>query len=232
MFTNYIENDCRTAVEKYYRWQAPIYDLTRWTFLFGRALLLRTIASGITPGKILEVGCGTGRNLAEMARRFPAASITGLDLSADMLARAAKRKVLNPRRVRLLRMSYEEPLNETQSFDLVLLSYSLSMMNPGWAVALRAAIADLRPGGRLAVVDFANTPLGWFRQWMNRNHVRLDTHLIWALKRLCPSHLIQEHKAYGGAWKYFVFLGVKRAKPPLRVGVVRCGESCAEVAEQ
>ncbi len=38
-------------------------------------------------GSILDVGCGTGRHSIELARR--GYSVTGLDLSREMLARAA-----------------------------------------------------------------------------------------------------------------------------------------------
>lgn len=78
-------------LERYYQWQAPIYDLTRWAFLFGRAALLRRLAAGPAPEHLLEVGCGTGHNLARLARLFPTARLTGVDLSDAMLARAERR---------------------------------------------------------------------------------------------------------------------------------------------
>jgi S-adenosylmethionine-diacylgycerolhomoserine-N-methlytransferase len=34
-----------TAIERYYRFHAPVYDLTRWTFLFGRSGILRKVAT-------------------------------------------------------------------------------------------------------------------------------------------------------------------------------------------
>ncbi|MGB4876086.1 MAG: class I SAM-dependent methyltransferase, partial [Candidatus Competibacter sp.] len=74
------------ALTRYYRWHAPLYDATRWSFLFGRAALIRGIALHRRPRRILEVGCGTGANLLRLSRWFPDADITGLDLSADMLA--------------------------------------------------------------------------------------------------------------------------------------------------
>lgn len=195
------------AVQRYYRWHAPIYDLTRWTFLFGRSELVRMISAGPPPERVLEIGCGTGRNLGELARRFPKARFTGVDLSEHMLARAAARGLHRAAEVRWVRSSYDQPLDPAPAFDLVLFSYSLSMMNPGWEIALKAATRDLKPGGWLAVVDFAGTPLGWFRRWMRRNHVRLDDHLVSALRRLFPCSSVVERKAYAGAWKYFLFLG-------------------------
>ena len=40
---------------------------------------------------VLEIGCGTGRNLAILARKFPDAKFFGLDASAAMLETAEKK---------------------------------------------------------------------------------------------------------------------------------------------
>ena len=140
------------AVEGYYRWQSVIYDATRWSFLFGRSAVLDRVASLVEPKRILEVGCGTGRNLAELARRFPKAQLTGLDVSADMLALTEKKMVAEGERVKLVRRRYDAPVCEG-GFDLVLCSYALSMFNPGWEESLECAMRDLEPGGVFALVD-------------------------------------------------------------------------------
>ena len=196
------------AIERYYRWHAPIYDLTRWSFLFGRSELLRWVAStGLAPERIVEVGCGTGRNLALLARRFPFARLTGVDLSTEMLDRAVRRLRHAGARTDWIRGRYGGPQPAARRCDLLLFSYSLTMMNPGWEAALRAAVQDLRSGGRIAVVDFAGTRWGWFRRWMAGNHVRLDDHLLPVLRELFPSGQGQIRSAYGGTWRYFLFLG-------------------------
>ncbi len=80
------------ALRRYYRLHAPLYDATRWSFLFGRTGLV-TLSRQRQPGvrRILEIGCGTGKNLESIARAFPEAEIRGLDLSAEMLEQAGKR---------------------------------------------------------------------------------------------------------------------------------------------
>jgi hypothetical protein len=85
------------------------------------------------------------------------------------------------------------------------------MMNPGWEAALEAAAGDLAPGGRMAVVDFHQTPLGWFRRWMGQHQVRLDGHLLPALCKRFRPRLASREPAYHGAWEYFLFLGTNRA---------------------
>jgi S-adenosylmethionine-diacylgycerolhomoserine-N-methlytransferase len=68
-------------LERYYRFQSTIYDATRWLFLFGRGSILKEIRARLTGAtEIVEIGCGTGRNLAHLARIFPEARITGIDL--------------------------------------------------------------------------------------------------------------------------------------------------------
>lgn len=42
-------------------------------------------------GTLLDIGCGTGLELEAVYRRFPEAEVTGIDLSADMLAKAREK---------------------------------------------------------------------------------------------------------------------------------------------
>ena len=86
-----------TWLQQYYRVHAKIYDLTRWTFLFGRQEILTDVRNARTPARILEIGCGTGKNLAQMARLFPQAELTGIDLADAMLAVARKKFAAMPR---------------------------------------------------------------------------------------------------------------------------------------
>lgn len=196
------------ALERYYRWHARIYDATRWSFLFGRAGLVERIAALQTPTAILEIGCGTGRNLARLARRFPQARLTGLDLSGDMLARA--RHGLKPfdDRIELLHQAYARPLHDEPRFDLIVLSYCLSMIDPGWEQTIASAHQDLRPHGLIAVVDFHDSDWPAFRRWMGVNHVRMEGHLLPELRARFQPLDSAVHGAYGGLWRYFHFVGM------------------------
>jgi S-adenosylmethionine-diacylgycerolhomoserine-N-methlytransferase len=193
------------AIQGYYALHSRIYDATRWTFLFGRESILRRSAKIAAPERILEVGCGTGRNLRSLRRIFPKADITGVDLSGDMLS-IARRKTTG---VKLIQQAYEAPL--TGKFDLVLFSYALTMFNPGWENALQAAKADLRPGGLLAIVDFSHTGSSIFRRWMGVNHVRMEGHL-WPASRADFEPMVDEIRAaYAGIWYYGMFIGKVRS---------------------
>ena len=195
------------ALARYYRWHARLYDATRWSFLFGRTALIRAVADHQSPRHILEIGCGTGANLLRLGRQFPEAALTGVDLSADMLARARRKLAAHPARIALMQWRYDQPLNPQPAFDLIVFSYCLSMIDPGWEQAVDAALCDLQPGGLLAVVDFHDTRFSGFRRWMEINHVRMDGHLLPRLSACCRPVAQTLRPAYGGGWRYFSFIG-------------------------
>lgn len=205
------ERETHESLAGYYRLHSKIYDLTRWSFLFGRASLVQRIAAEKSPRRILEVGCGTGTNLAGLARTFPTAELHGLDLSEDMLQKARLKLAPHEARTRFHHRAYNEPLRREQPFDLIVFSYSLSMFNPGWDLALDVAGGDLSENGILAIVDFHETAFSLFSKWMAMHHVRLEGHLLEGLlARYTP---IYEHTgaAWLGVWKYFQFIGRKRS---------------------
>src|SRR5262249_12988537 len=142
------------AIERYYRLHARIYDATRWSFLFGRTALIRELARSAAPSRVLEVGCGTGKNLVALAEAFPSATITGIDLSEAMLEVARTKTARFGNRMRLLSQAYGSTPSAAPEYDLVVFSYALSMFNPGYEEAIVAASHDLVPGGRIGVVDF------------------------------------------------------------------------------
>uniref|UniRef100_I2Q5J6 Methylase involved in ubiquinone/menaquinone biosynthesis n=1 Tax=Desulfovibrio sp. U5L TaxID=596152 RepID=I2Q5J6_9BACT len=197
-------------LERYYRLHARIYDATRWSFLFGRDRLLSQAASALqaaparTSLRIAEIGCGTGRNLAALARLLPEAALTGIDLCQPMLRRATAKA--SPR-TRLVCAAYGPDSLPPAAADCIVFSYALTMFNPGWAAALEAAARHLAPGGLLAVADFHTTRAGWFRSWMGVNHVRLDGHLLPALAARFDTVRQEVRPAYGGLWQYFCYLG-------------------------
>lgn len=189
----------------YYRWHSLVYDWTRWAFLFGRSELVNLLAGHVRPKRILEVGCGTGTNLLRLARAFPEAEIVGVDLSADMLNLARKKTASYSPRVTLCQCSYQKPVNAGEPFDCILLSYCLSMINPGFAQVLGTCRQDLDPTGIVAIVDFHDTRFAWFRRWMGLNHVRMDRQILTELQA-AGMHLPQLsiRLAYAGWWQWLI----------------------------
>lgn len=161
-----------------YRRQRFIYDITRRYYLLGRDRLI----SGLDVprgGSVLEIGCGTARNLILTARRYPEARCYGIDVSAEML-RTARTSVVNAgvgERVLLASGDatsfYPQASFGVAVFDRVFISYTLSMI-PAWRKALDSALACVAPGGSLHIADFgdfAGYP-GWARwlqhHWLQR----------------------------------------------------------------
>lgn len=162
--------DARSAMDRMYKLQRHFYDLTRKFYLLGRD---RTIALlGLQPGdRLLELGCGTARNLIATARRFPQARLFGVDVSDEMLKTAAANlaRAGHPGEVHLAQgdaTSFDPQIlfGEPAGFDRVLFSYSLSIIPP-WEAAVDHALDLVRPGGEIHVVDFGGSEQmpSWFR---------------------------------------------------------------------
>jgi S-adenosylmethionine-diacylgycerolhomoserine-N-methlytransferase len=145
-------------MNRMYRRQRHIYDGTRRYYLLGRDQLIASLKpdAGAT---VLEIGCGTGRNLVRAAGLFPDTQWFGIDVSTEMLTSAiaaiARRGLTSRIRVAHGDAASFDPkiLFGIPSFDHVMISYSLSMI-ANWDQGLEAAIGRLKPGGRLHIVDF------------------------------------------------------------------------------
>ena len=195
------------TVERYYRFHAGIYDATRWSFLFGRTELIQRVASRFAPSHILEVGCGTGKNLVRLCQQLSQARVVGLDISEDMLRRARKSLNAYRNRAEFLQRPYDQPLKVNPAFDLILFSYSLSMMPKDWENAIDSVRQDVKPGGLIAVVDFHDSCSSGFKRWMGVNHVRMDGHLLPRLQSSFRPIQLEINPAYAGWWSYFLFIG-------------------------
>jgi S-adenosylmethionine-diacylgycerolhomoserine-N-methlytransferase len=161
-----IDADARWPVEttrrmnRMYRRQRHIYDGTRRYYLLGRDRLIADLQA-CAGARVLEIGCGTGRNLVRAAGLYPGARFFGIDISTEMLISAISaisRHGLTDR----IRVAHGDgtifnptALFGVQSFDHAMISYSLSMI-PDWPRVLQAATSHLKPGGRLHIVDFGN----------------------------------------------------------------------------
>lgn len=165
--------DAAARMDAIYRVQRHFYDMTRKPYLLGRDALIEDLCVP-AGGSILEVGCGTGRNLLSIARRYPGRRCYGLDVSSAMLQTARRniekssvRDVITLARADANTFAPQSTFG-VHCFDRVVFSYVLSMI-PGWESVLHSAHAFLAPGGRLHVVDFGNqTGLPkWFRAVLN-----------------------------------------------------------------
>ncbi len=196
---------------RYYRFQSKIYDWTRWAFLFGRTRILKKLGFDHQDKfRIMEVGCGTGFNLDRIARKYPNVELVGIDVSENMLEIAEKK--LKKRKNK--KVFHPLPYGKDTDFlfhppDIILFSYSLTMINPQWPELLEKAYRDLPEGGKILVIDFHDSRFQWFKSHLGNHHVRMDRHLLPELQRLFKPIESKVNSAYMGVWQYFLFVGEK-----------------------
>lgn len=114
-------------------------------------------------GEVLEIGVGSGLNLAfyDPAR---AGKVTGIDVSGPLLRRAAPRAAQAPVPVELVEGSAEHLPFGAGAFDSAVVTYSLcSMDDPGRALGELRRV--LRPGGELLFVEHGLAPDARTRRW-------------------------------------------------------------------
>ena len=145
-------------MDRMYQYTRHIYDVTRAYYLLGRNQLLREI-SHEGAGSVLEVGCGTARNLRRLRGMAPHLALYGLDASQKMLA-TAQRKTRPSMEGRLcLRQGLAETwspratFGRSGPFQVIFFSYVLSMLTRPER-ALTRARRFLARSGRLYIVDF------------------------------------------------------------------------------
>ena len=206
-----------------YRNQRHIYDLTRKYYLLGRDHMLGQldVPEG---GSVLEVACGTGRNLALAARHYPHARLYGFDISSEMLKSAqatmARKGLQN--RVTLAEGDATdfdpETLFGVRNFDRVFISYSVSMI-PVWKEAIAHAMEVVAPGGELHVVDFGQQEQlpGWFRRglhgWLARFHVTPRAELETVMAEVAATH--DARIAFERLYRDYARYGrIRRPMPP------------------
>ena len=188
-------------MDRMYRYQRYFYDTTRKFYLFGRDNMIERMH--VQPGEnVLEVGCGTGRNLVILAKKFPETHFFGLDASSEMLKTAqAKVDAKNVSNVSLKLaladdFTYQETFGLAQPFDTIYFSYSITMI-PTWRESIANALANLKPGHTVYIVDFYDQKdlPQWFQKvlkiWLKQFHVHFWNDLMPHLESLEKQGLIK-----------------------------------------
>jgi S-adenosylmethionine-diacylgycerolhomoserine-N-methlytransferase len=188
-------------LKKYYKLHSKIYDFTRSFFLFGRKKLINSIECPNSETiKILEVGCGTGKNIINLAQKIPKAQIKGIDISPEMLT-IARRKTQNNKNISLVEQSFL--LENKEQYDIVVFSYVLTMINPDWQLWIDSFVHKIKPNGAIYIVDFHNSRFPWFHNHMKNNHVIMNGQILEKLKNQFEvSYSISN--SFLGIWTYFI----------------------------
>jgi S-adenosylmethionine-diacylgycerolhomoserine-N-methlytransferase len=178
-----MSQDAKASMDNMYRYQRYFYDLTRKYYLFGRDRLIAELPVGREEA-ICEVGCGTARNLIELAKRHPTVRFYGVDASTEMLKTAdanVRASGLDGRVIVATALAQDfdggVQFGLTKPFDRLIFSYALSIMDD-WRGAVNHGLTQLKPGGSIHVVDFGDQEgmPAWFKKllgkWLEQFHVR------------------------------------------------------------
>ena len=207
-------------LERFYRPQAESYDAFRDRLLQGRAELIEMLAPP-DGALIVELGAGTGniaRHFGAQLARFDTVEL--VDLCPALLEQARERWAHEPR-VRVIEADATH-YRPSRPADRVYLSYSLTMM-PEWRAALENAVAMLKPGGILGVVDF-ELPRGdcladrcaceFWRRWFAHDGVYLNRAHVEVMQSLTETVSLRESNAAlpylpGLRVPYYIYVGRK-----------------------
>lgn len=201
--------EAAARMDRMYRWQTAIYDLTRKPYLLGRDRLIEAL-SPPPGGNVLEIGCGTGRNLIRAAQRWPAAYFFGFDVSQVMLDKAALevKRAGNSGKIQLAQgdaNDFSPGLFRVAQFDRIYFSYTLSMI-PTWERSLEHALERLAPGGSIWIADFGDQrdlPAAFrtlLRAWLRLFDVHPRTEMESVLREMSLRHNVdfEFNRLYGG----------------------------------
>lgn len=155
---------------------APTYDLLnsllsfgidrRWRAEAARAAL-GTLAPPADPSlgahpqqhRVLDVATGTGDLASALKRLRPDSEVVGVDFAEPMLARARIKAQQRGLHIEFLSADGTQLPFDDASFDAVTIGYGLrNFADPG--AGLREFRRVLRPGGKLAVLEFPPPPRG------------------------------------------------------------------------
>lgn len=147
-------------MDRVYRHQRHFYDATRKYYLLGRDPMIADLKPP-AKGSILEIGCGTGRNLIMAGGAYPGTTLFGIDISNEMLS-TARQKVMAAGLGERTQLAYADAakfdppaLFGREQFDRIFISYAVSMI-PQWQSVIREAVNHLSMGGELHIVDFGD----------------------------------------------------------------------------
>jgi len=134
----------KSSTASFYNSITFIYPLINVFLRKGKKSLIQEINS-LPPGKLLEIGVGTGDQL-QLYRNH---QITAIDISNEMLARAKKHAGKD---ITLLEMDGEHLLFRDQSFDYVVLSHVITVVKDQRKLFLEIDRV-IKVGGKILILN-------------------------------------------------------------------------------
>lgn len=132
----------------------------------GPALELRRRLIPKAKGRVLEVGMGSGHNLA-LYNPEQVEFVWGLEPSMGMRQRARKNLAKSPVEVKLLDLPGEQIPLDDHSVDTVVLTFTLCTI-PDWQAALAQMHRVMRPGASLLFCEHGRSHHHGVQKWQDR----------------------------------------------------------------
>lgn len=143
------------TMRDFFNTRAEIYDTQQLLNIDGGDACYRAAADFLPPdaGTLLDLGCGTGLELAAVFARFPAMRVTGIDLAEKMLEKLREKYAGRP--LELICGSYFSTEFGENCFDAALSIMSLHHFEAEAKTELyRRILRALRPGGAFLEGDY------------------------------------------------------------------------------
>ncbi len=113
-----------------------------------------------SPARVLDVGCGTGFQLAHLPATLR--EVVGVDSSARSLEVASREAARRGLGFSAVHSDAAELRWPAASFDAAISVFAMSVI-PRWELALAACVEAVRPGGAVVVLEQTPATAGWAR---------------------------------------------------------------------
>jgi ubiquinone/menaquinone biosynthesis C-methylase UbiE len=205
----------RSAVTEQYAKLASDYD-SRWSF-YVRATTDATMSRlPSIPGRVLDVGCGTGALLTRLVNGFPDSKVSGVDASSEMLELARSRL---PTEVNLHNCWAEDLPFDDGSFDTVVSCNMFHFIRRPNA-ALDEMLRVLRPNGTLVITDWCDDYIvcklcDIYLRWFDPAHFRIygEAQCRTMLNVADTSHITIDKYKISLLWGLMTGTAQKRSSP-------------------
>jgi ubiquinone/menaquinone biosynthesis C-methylase UbiE len=151
-------------VARHYDWLSLLYDILDWPFEQFRYPRIRRYLCADLVGRVLDAGCGTGKNFPYYTRE---ATVTAIDISEGMLARAEHRALKARASIEVMNMDATKLRFPDGHFDAVVSTYMFCVLpDKVQRPALMELLRVTKQGGQVRILEHRYSQRPWRRLLM------------------------------------------------------------------